>query len=616
MSKKISEYDPKELLLNADAIKNVTTEYEQWYEPENKRSKNKELTITLIVDIVLNLVALLPSFSLMHIALKVISIIILVALSIYCIICATRWYESYKEIKGLTQPQLNTLMMERAKESMKYTAIIRITHINSNDQALYLTDKEYFLPHCAMDQNLTIYDQKENIIQSLNDHFDIKRKHIIDVRPADENVHFSIKPIHERIQMNAFVFFDVTLKEKYKNNLTQQTSTRKWFSIEEMKNSTEAMSTNKDVIELLEKIPSPKESFVDLLGDIKIIWNITSKCSYNCSICATSDKRRTELSSSDKLKVLNHIYSAKSKIKNIDFAGGDPLQSEDARNIIQSAITQFGEEKISVTTTGQGLSKKTKDDLAKFVKRYEITIDASHENLNNSNVCETDVSYLSRNEVNYSENNINTINTLREDIDFLTINIPIINDDLSNEEIEKLISKIDWIKNHTSGIEIDVTLLRLMPVGKLADSIDVESYKKYNPINTVKSILEKIEPLGITCKLHCSLRILPEFNSCVELNHCEMLEHKIGVDCAGNVYACAWGAYLQNCSPTENPFYLGNLTKVSLIKILDGGVKSTKYPTIINEIESNNYHNYCSVVSYYINKTPYENHDPLTQHTK
>ena len=151
-----------------------------------------------------------------------------------------------------------------------------------------------------------------------------------------------------------------------------------------------------------------------------------------------------------------------------------------------------------------------------------------------------------------------------------------------------------------------------MPVGRLGVNIDKNLYKEYNPIETVKLIIEKVKSLDITCKPHCSLRILPQLSSCVKTNHCEMLERKIGIDCAGNVYACAWGAYLPNCSPTDNPFYLGNLTKTSLIKILDGGGKLTKYSTIINEIESQNYHNYCSVVSYYINKTPYENYDPLS----
>lgn len=610
-TKLLKEYNPNELLLNKDIIKNVMTEYAAWQEPEINRAKYKELTLTLAADILLNLIALAPSFDVLPNYAKIISVIILAGLCIYTIICATKWAEYYNKVKNRNIPNLEEMMIARAKESMKYTAISRVTY-KEKGQMLYLVGNDYFLPHCNMDKNLAIDAQEKIIIQNLQKDFNIKEADVIEVIPVDGDVYYSIKPIHGSIKMNAFVFYDITIKEHAKDKLIQQNNNRRWISIDKMKKTTDAMSTNKDVIELLEDFPAPKESFVNLLGDLKIIWNITSKCPYNCNICATFDAKRTELNANDKLKVLNSVCSAKHMIKNLDFAGGDPLHFDESTTIIQSAIEQLGKDKVSITTTGQGISTISDDEFLGTVKHCEVTIDASHENLKTHPLPNTDS--ISRNEKDYSSNNIENIYLISNHADYLTINIPIINDDLSDVEIDNLVSKISWIKAHTSGIEIDASLIRLMPVGKLSEKVDKNDYTKYNPISVAKKIEAKLREININCKLHCSLRTLSCFGGGTKDNHCSMLENKLGIDCEGNVFACAWGGYLQsNNPPTKNPFYLGNLTKVPLLKILNGKSRTTYYTNILNEIENKNYRNFCSVVSYYENKELFKNYDPLAE---
>lgn len=71
----------------------------------------------------------------------------------------------------------------------------------------YLVGEDYFLPHCRMDADSTIYDKEANIKQSLHDDFSIQEKDIIEIVPLDQDVHFSIKPIHGTILMNAYVFY-------------------------------------------------------------------------------------------------------------------------------------------------------------------------------------------------------------------------------------------------------------------------------------------------------------------------------------------------------------------------------------------------------------------------
>lgn len=608
----IGQDKPEKILLTSDSVTNITKEYSDWYEPDQKRIKYKELTITLTSNILLNLFALLLSFSSMPLYAKIIAGIILGGISIYAIVCLTRWLDAYNKVKNKTPVSLTDMLIEKAKENIKYTAIARITYKDKSEMK-YLLGEDFFLPHCTMDKALTIYDQEKNIQQSLFDDFGIRETGIIRISPVDEKIYYSIKPVHGSVHMNAFVFFDVTIQEQLKEKLLESNNgKRRWLSIENMKKSTTAMATNKDVIEFLETLPKPKECFENILGNIKIIWNITSKCPYNCAICATHDEKREELDLEGKLQVLNSISTANHMIKSVDFAGGDPLQFDGSSTFIKSATAQLGAGKVSITTTGKGLSKLTDDEFINAIKHFELTIDASHAVLGTERL-----GAVSRNEENYFNDNIENISLISGHSDSLTINIPIINDDLTEQEIENLISRILQIKNRMSGIDIDASLIRLMPVGKMHTVISKKEYEKYNPISVAKNIKSKLEGQGIPCKLHCSLRVLPDFYDgprCKE--HCNMLESKLGIDCAGNVFACAWGAYLQsNDPPTKNPFYLGNLTRVPLIKILTGASKTKCYTEIFNQIENKNHRQFCSVISYYQKKTLFTNNDPLSNKT-
>ena len=382
-----------------------------------------------------------------------------------------------------------------------------------------------------------------------------------------------------------------------------------------MRKSQRAVVTNKDVIDLLDSFTPPDECFENLLGNYKIIWNITSQCPYDCAICATYDEKRQELDANGKLKVLNSICSAKHKIQSVDFAGGDPLYFGESTTIIQSAIEQLGSDKVAITTTGKGILASTEDAFLGVVKHCELTIDASHANLSTvTNGDENDTLPLSRQVIDYSKNNIENIHLISEHAEYLTINIPVINDDLNDTEIENLVEKVRWIKRHATGIKLDVSILRLMPVGKMKNIVKKEEYLKYNPLLVIKKIKAKLEENEIPCKLHCSLRVLENLDKTIPLEHCSMLENKLGVDCAGNVFACAWGGYIpSNDPPTQNPFYLGNLTKVPLINIINGASRTQPYMSINAEIENRNMRHFCSVVSCYATKDLFKNTDPLAK---
>ncbi|MCH5350928.1 MAG: hypothetical protein J1F39_03055 [Clostridiales bacterium] len=598
---KLKDYAPPEVLLSIDAIKNIANEYSKANELKSKHGKDLELIITLAINLLLNILAFAPNFSNLDLWAQVIASIIMLAIFVYLVIGIVRWRKNSSKIKEDHNINLSidTMLINKAKENLRYTAIIRVVD-NEKNKTLYLTGDDFFLPHGSLDKYKEISEQDKIVRRCLVD-LGVSDKDILSVIPVDGEVHFSIKPVHGDLSMNAFVFYDVRIKIQSRDKLLQQNTKGKWMTLEDMKKKPGALATNKDVIALLEDLPHPLSSFVNTRGNVKVIWNITSKCHYNCEICATHDKSRVELSANDKLTVLNNLCKAKNLINSVDFAGGDPLVCNESVNIIQAAIEQLGEDRVSISTTGIGAAEYMKNKFPTAIKHCEITIDASK--------AEGDNPDFTRNEAEYSNSNIEQVNALLDYTEALTINVPIINDDLSDEDIECVINKIVNIKERHRDIEIDATLLRLMPVGKLGSNTNKTKYAAYNPIDVVNKLKNGLESNGIKCKLHCSLRCIPAFNDGKAC--CNMFESKVGIDCAGNVFACAWGGYVTD-RITENPFYLGNLTKVSLSDILEGRVKSRQYTDMTAEINSRNRRKFCSVVSYFQGGNAFKNYDPLS----
>lgn len=222
---------------------------------------------------------------------------------------------------------------------------------------------------------------------------------------------------------------------------------------------------------------------------------------------------------------------------------------------------------------------------------------------------------FSRGEQAYCANNIEQIHTFSETLEKVVIIIPILDDDLSDTEIATLLGKINSIINKNPKLDISCQLLRLMPVGAQSLTGKKEAYLKYTPLCTAEKIFNALTSQGINCKYHCSLRVLQGTTDCVD--GCNMLNRKIGIDCAGNVFACAWAAYLSldaEHNIEKNPFYLGNLLKTDLIKLLDDnkGSKTKAYTQIIKDVHNQVKKDFCSVISVYNSGNLSDNRDPLS----
>ena len=275
----------------------------------------------------------------------------------------------------------------------------------------------------------------------------------------------------------------------------------------------------------------------------KIIWNITKNCGFHCRMCATRSDGRRELAAEDKRRILLKIISQLSDVEEIDFAGGDPLADRDSRKIISEAIDQLGRERISVTTTGLGIRQLSEAERERFLYRCELSLD---------NVGDTQI----RGETRYGQV---TLAAIWENLRYfkeLTINIPILKTDVPERQLAQLVHTL----NDLPVPELGVNLLRYMPVGGAAGGDYPKSYAPKGVIDYMRENLRKDMKLHI----HCAMRGLTG-----TAENCSMLNRKIGLDCAGNVFICPWAGYLPGIKE-KNPFYLGNALEQDFPELLNG----------------------------------------------
>ncbi len=294
-------------------------------------------------------------------------------------------------------------------------------------------------------------------------------------------------------------------------------------------------------------------------------------------MCATKSKR-TELSLSSKEIVLNRLCESAKFIGKLDFAGGDPLIDTDSIVIINEAIMRLGSEKVAISTTSMGINKYTKSNFLPDCE-IELTLDIKSEILSES----------IRKEQKYSMGNLHIILNKFDEKHF-TINLPLIDQNININDIRKFIDAIKPIKKR-----IVVKIIRLMPVGEGTKIFPVS----YEYEATLQKLTELFNLEQIKFSYHCALKS-SLYSDDREINTCGMALSKIGIDCSGNVFACAWSGYIYNYNTKgefynckENPYYLGNLIDHDLPTILSNN-KSKQ----LRSLNKNN-DKMCSVIKYF-----------------
>ena len=303
---------------------------------------------------------------------------------------------------------------------------------------------------------------------------------------------------------------------------------------------------------------------------IRVVWNLTNKCPFNCPMCVASANKRIE-KDIDKNLILQSILSFGKENINIDFSGGDPLFLDKDIEIVKKASEILRKDNISISSTGLSLSKLSDKELILLSSSYDMTYDFPKQ------YSEYDIRDKRYNSLNYEQ--CKRLKKLGLNVDIF---IPVRNiDEVYFEQLAKDICEI----NPTS-----VKLLKCMPLNNHFDastidnSILVSLFKKY---------LEKFGYKG-SVSINCALKEDFKID-----NGCNMLtERKVGLDQFGNLYTCIWASDLL-IEKNNNPFYLGNLTEYSILEILS----SLELKGQLDKINQNR--NKCYVLEFY-NKRQYK----------
>lgn len=506
-----------------------------------------------------------------------VGVIFLVSL-VWFAISLKKWianhYHSFEDLK-------NEIFLSEVKHEHNYVFIIK-KNFNNIQKLLFLKKGHwgYMLPY-KKSNNLLSTEEIEAVFAnyfpgikaSVNLLENLSLNNVIKNKPEEGYMKFSYIFCHVEIH-SSFLSFEQIIKSS--------PSLKNYFfmSLSELKDDLLTMKTNSDIVNYLteENLFESEESFtsqseIALPKKLRVIWNITDQCPFDCTFCATKRKtdKENELSFENRIKIAEELQ--KIEEIQIDFAGGDPLYVNDAKHTIKHISKYIIKEGVTITSTGIGLRSTKIETLQLLSKNYDISYDFPS-------------TWGSKHrDQKYNEQNFEQIKRLKNNGFYINILTTLSNFNIKENIIKAMIRELKSIDPN------QITLLRLMPVGK-QNYANYPTSESYNPSEAINMFIGEF---GDKIKLHCAFRAYLPSNK--DFNKCSMLQEKIGIDNIGNVYACAWAGYLQ-VSNEDNPFFLGNL--------LDGGIekifKSKKYNELYSKIEKCD-HKFCKIFSFLENNT-------------
>jgi len=492
-----------------------------------------------------------------------VSSIFIIFLTYHLFISFNKWLSNKHKHKNFDE-YLSKISIEQ-----DYTHLF-IIKINIQNEAFILVENDIFtgfwLPYIS--KNNEDIDKIE-FLETLEKRFNFKLN-INELKDKDlENI-LKEKPNkgYSKISYKFYTLEFYTEYHTFKNQFLSKNNKYKFISLNEMKDDILTIKTNFDIITHLEQIgienlPNSfgKTKLNDKLNNLKVIWNITKKCEYDCAFCATDSgnkKNNNELSFEQRIKIAEELKKINGL--RLDIAGGDPLYDEEVVNTIKH-ISKYMIKDLTVTTTGLAIKNYSGGNIKKIYSiadEYDISYDYPaqwDEHHRGTKYNKTNYEYIS-----YLLNNGLKVNILVTLSEHNTKNESIINQMI--HEIKNL--------NATS-----ITLLRLIPVGRQDYNEYPKNIESYNPLLAIKLFKKAFSS---NLKLHCAFR--PHIES--KKNYCNMLTEKIGVDNLGNVYSCAWTGYLK-VDNVDNPFYLGNLLENTIEEIFNSEKYLKLYDAILDK---------------------------------
>lgn len=503
--------------------------------------------------------------------------IILCLISIFVILLSL--YSFFQKFKIYNPTRFVNNIIEEQYEIEEYTAIFVIKAMFENIPKILVFRSEtwnsYFLPYCHYDPKLTGEEIKLKIKLPLAELLEVTASDLEIYDDFNNKTYVAIKknPSYKSMSKINYRFYYVRFSNGYLARRFLNTNMKhfSWKSKYELARDIDTQLNNGDIVSIIDElalIDQSKAAFSDrvtssyeISSKYNIIWNITDECYYDCPICATNSGKSCTCPTSyqDKINILLNLSSINGYINKLDISGGDPLKNEDDRKIIKKANQILAYTDIKVTTTGEALQELSVEEMIETVKKCDITYDIPYE------VCNDELQRYR--EYSYNYHNFRQLEKLSNSgVNLeLNIHIPILPAVTKKKMVAMILEDINRIN------PAEVKFIRLMPVGRM-DVNELEEYSPKNLLNIVSDIIQK-KKYKFNISYNCSLgtRLTNRENKGKPIRDCGMLKQKLGIDCRGKVYACIWGAYIQEFigdNYEKNPFYLGDLMKETMYEIL------------------------------------------------
>lgn len=271
-----------------------------------------------------------------------------------------------------------------------------------------------------------------------------------------------------------------------------------------------------------------------MFNKVRIVWNLTYKCPFNCPHCAANSNQHSSNDLSTKLHILASILTVYQPLS-IDFSGGDPLCEKENIPLIEMTAKILGTDNISISTTGYSIKQLRSNQLRALTSNLDLTYDR---HIGSNPIRTSDNEYL-------IDNHTQAFRAIAEGLN-VSIHLPV--RPQSQSALNALAEELSLIN------PAEIGLLQLMPLGR----------NKSNPIEYhhrhADYLIERLRYHNYTGHI---------FKNCAMCGQCNGLsDSKLGLDPFGNLFWCIWAADL-DLPPKENPFYLGNLLEEPLTSIID-----------------------------------------------
>ena len=513
----------------------------------------------------------LSSPPVLDIAMCIVAIVILI-LSIYSFV---------KQFKVNNPTDFVNKIVSEQYDVEEFTAIFIIKAMFENIPKILVFRSEvwesFFLPYCHYDNTLSDEEIKKKVKIPLSELLEINLADFEIYDDFTKKTYIAIKKnmSHQSMSKINYRFYYVKFSNPYvgRQFLNSNLQYFSWKSKYELGSDKNTQLNNGDIVSIIDELSLINQSKLafqeralssyEINSRYSIIWNITNECYFNCPICATNSGKSAEcgLDYNEKLNILLNLSSINGYIEQLDISGGDPLKSKDDRQIIKKANQILAYTDIRVTTTGKALEELSINEIIDTVKKCDITYDIPYE------ICNDELQKYREYYYNYYNfRQLEKFSNSGVKIE-LNIHIPILPATIDKELIGMILDDLHKIN------PAEVKFIRLMPVGRLSkNEIDKSTYSPEQFLNYVDELVsERNYKFKITYNCSLGTRIKHSENVKSTVKKCGMLKRKLGIDCNGRVYACIWGAYIQEFQGQrykENPFYLGDLNEQTMYEIL------------------------------------------------